>query len=186
MTRRSDQNLRENYLRWLEPQLRDERDSPDKTYWDLLNLMFDTPYGWSVEKDDNRLADGLDLRVEFGRETTRAGFISLDKLDRLGPCSFLEVLIGLSRRLAFTAGGDPPGWSWQLIRNLELDRMWDPLTRPKQRKAIEVMDVVISRTYSPDGTGGFFPLAWPEDDQTRIELWYQMNSFVEELHPEHR
>lgn len=187
MSRRTSQSLREDYLNWLGPQLKDERDNPDKTYWDLINLMFDTPFGWldHIPMDENRTVDGRDLRVEFGRETTRAGHISLEVLERLGPVSFLEVLIALSRHLAFVAGGQAPGWAWVLVKNLELDRMWDPLTSPKRRKAQEVMSVVVERRYSPDGTGGFFPLAWPDGDQTKIELWYQLNAFVEELHPEH-
>lgn len=131
--------------------------------------------------DDNRLVDGLDLRVEFARET----HIRPRTMDNLGEGSFLEVLIGLSRQLAFIAGGEAPGWAWQLLSNLELHRLSDPLTTPKQRKAEEIMRVAMERTYSPDGTGGFFPLAWPDGDQTQIELWYQMNAFVEELHPEH-
>jgi hypothetical protein len=32
--------------------------------------------------------------------------------------------------------------------------------------------------------GGLFPLAWTDDDQTQIELWYQMAEYIEEIHPE--
>jgi hypothetical protein len=165
---------REAYLRWLESQLQDEN---TESYWGLVNLMFDKEFKWSVPHDDNRCADGLALRDDFGLTERQA--------ERFGPCSFLEVLIGLSRRLAFVAGGDAPGWAWQLLRNLELHRLSDPLTRGKQERAEEVMSAVIERRYSPDGQGGFFPLAWPDEDQTQIELWYQLNAFVSELHPEH-
>src|SRR3954465_2609214 len=150
MSRTTKLDLREDYLHWLEPHIRDDND--DKSYWGLLNLMLDTEFTWFVNMDDNRLVDGLDVRVEFAREThTR-----LKAMDSLGPCSFLEVLIGLSRRLAFSAGGQAPGWAWQLLSNLELHRLSDPLTPPKQRKAQEIMRMVMERTYSPDGTGGFF------------------------------
>jgi hypothetical protein len=181
MSRRTNQELREDYLQWLEPQLRGEYDNNGKSYWGLVNLMFDTPFTWSDPMDENRLVDGLDLRVEFAHETN----IRPKTMENLGPGSFLEVLVGLSRRLAFIAGGNSPGWSWQLLQNLELHRMADPLTKPKQRKSEEIMRVAMERTYLPDGTGGFFPLAWPDGDQTRVELWYQMNAFVEELHPGH-
>jgi len=181
MTRRPSLNLPEDYLRWLEPQLRDEHSTQGKSYWDLIGLMFEREFGWVLEMDRNRIGDGLDLRVEFAREHRRRP----DLLSDLGPCSFLEVLIALSRRLAFDAGGEAPGWAWQLLRNLEFHRMSDPLTRQKQRKVQEVMDHVIARTYLPDGTGGFFPLAWPDEDQTRIEIWYQMSAYIEELHPGH-
>jgi hypothetical protein len=181
MTRRSNVTLPEDYLRWLEPQLRDEHGNPDKTYWDLLNVMWEREFGWVMEMDQNRMQDGLDLRVEFAREHR----IHPDAMDPLGPCTFLEVLIGLSRRLAFIAGGQAPGWAWQLLGNLEFHRMSDPISQPKHRRIEEIMTSVIERRYLPDGTGGFFPLAWPDDDQTKIELWYQLNAYVGELHPEH-
>jgi len=181
MTRRPSLNLPEDYLRWLEPLLRDEYSDQTKTYWDLTNLMFQREFGWVVDRDRNRIQDGLDLRVEFAHLHR----VRTEVMDPIGPCSFLEVLIGLSRRLAFTAGGEAPGWAWQLLGNLEFHRMSDPLSRHKQQKAEEIMSTVIERRYLPDGTGGFFPLAWPDDDQTQIELWYQLNAYVAELHPEH-
>jgi len=174
-------NLTEDYLRWLENQLRDEHSNLNKTYWDLTNFMFETKFVVVVPMDENRLVDGTDLRVEFARMIRVAPV----KMERLGPSSFLEVLIGLSRRLEFNAGGSAPGWAWQLLDNLELTRMSDPLTRHKRNRAAEIMDMVMQRKYAPDGTGGFFPLAWPDDDQTQLELWYQLNAYIEELHPEH-
>jgi hypothetical protein len=181
MTRRNRDTLREDYLHWLEPQLKDNHDNPGKTYWELLNIMFETKFRWSVAMDENRAMDGLDLRIEFARQEN----IRSTALEFLGPASFLEVLIALSKQMAFIAGGDAPGWSWVLLSNLELQRMYDPLTRPKRNKVADILDMAMERTYNPDGTGGFFPLAWPEDDMTNIELWYQMHAYVEELHPEH-
>jgi hypothetical protein len=182
MPRRNRDQLRQEYLGWLEAQFRDEHGNPDKSYWDLLNLMFEKDFRWSHPMDENRAVDGLDLRVYFAREQ---GLLP-SSMDFLGPqCSFLELLIGLSKRLAFLAEGNASGWAWNLLGNLELHRMWDPLTPAKRRRAEEIMDNVIERRYLPDGTGGFFPLAWPDDDMTQIELWYQMNAYVSELHPEH-
>lgn len=179
MTRRNKQELRDDYLHWLEPQLKDDY-SQGKSYWGLVNLMFDTPFTWVIPLDENRVGDGMDLRIEFAREVR----IRPRAMDIFGPGSFLEVLIGLSRRLAFDAGGQDPEWCWVLMTNLELHWLPDPLTPPKQRRAEEIMRVAMERTYSPDGTGGFFPLTRPDGDQTRIEIWYQMSQFIEELHPE--
>jgi hypothetical protein len=101
------------------------------------------------------------------------------------PGSVLEVMIGLSRRLAFYAGGEPEGWAWQLLCNLDLRTFRDPLSRRKASVVAELLHSLIWRTYAPDGTGGFFPLAWPKEDQTKVELWYQMSAYVEEIHPEY-
>jgi len=181
MTRRSKETLREDYLRWLEPQFREETDNPGKSYWDLINLMFEREFGWvdSIPKDENRVVDGRDLRLYFTREQN----LRPSALDFLGPgSSFLEVLIALSKHMAFIAGGSAPGWAWHLVTNLELDRMSDPLSVPKRKKVEGILDTVIERTYSPSGQGGFFPLTWPEEDMTQIELWYQMNIYVSELY----
>lgn len=170
----------EDYIRWLEVQLRDE-DSGGRTYLDLANAMFAKQFAAVVPMDANRMVDGLDLRVEYAHLEG----MNPNRMKNLGPCSFLEVLVSLSRKLAFNAGGQAPGWAWQLLCNLELDRMSDPLTPPRFRRAEAIMDSVIRRSYSPDGTGGFFPLNKPDDDMTRIELWYQMHAYISELHPEH-
>jgi hypothetical protein len=181
MTKTTNRNLTEDYLHWLEPQLRDEHGNPDKTYWDLLNVMFEKEFRWVIPMDENRMMDGLDLRTEFAREHR----IRPATMRNLKSCSFLEVLISLSRHMAFIAGGSAPGWAWQLLGNLELHRMSDPLSQSKFNRLQRIMDVAIERTYLPDGTGGFFPLAWPEEDMAKIELWYQMNAYIGELHPEH-
>lgn len=172
-------SLSEDYLRWLGPQIRE--DSDRMQYWDLVSIMYEKPFLSFVAHDENRVADGMDLRAEYSYEF---GVPRSDML-ALGHVSFLEVLIGLSRRLSFAAGGSPQGWAWQLIVNLELHHMGDPLSKRKLHKVDDVLETVIQRRYLPDGVGGFFPLAFPEEDQTRIELWYQMAAFLKELHPEH-
>lgn len=143
--------------------------------------MFEKEFVWLVELDDNRLADGLELRLEFYHENG-GGPASVKEY---GPCSVLEVMIGISRRLAWEADGDAPGWAWQLLCNLELHKMHDPLSHRKAKKVDEILETLIWRTYSPDGAGGFFPLAWPERDQTKEEIWYQMHAYVREIHPEY-
>lgn len=164
------------YLEWLERHV-DAPRHPPKSYQGLLRLMHQKEFVWLIPNDDNRVADGLDLRREFFRETN----LQAD----LGPCSVLEVLVALSRRLSFAAGGKPEGWAWQMIRNLELHKMWDPVTRRKAIVIEEILETLIWRNYEPDGQGGFFPLAWPPADQRKIEIWYQMQSYVMEIHTEY-
>lgn len=172
-------SLSEDYFQWSASQIGVENGSQEKTYTDLLSIMYEKEYDDRalIPNDHNRLADGLDLRREFCEERNiRAAPV--------GPCSFLEVLIGLSRRLAFIAGGDVRNWAWQLITNLELHRKPDPLTPRKASKVHDILDDCIGRSYRPDGLGGFFPLAWPDEDQTKVELWYQMAAYIDEQYSE--
>lgn len=169
------------YFYWLEPQVR-EPGHQRKTYRDVLAIMHAKEFLWLVPNDDNRMVDGLDLRVEFLHESEAPRRL---KPEAFGTCSVLEVLIGLSRRLAFTAGGEAEGWAWQLLVNMEFEKMSDPLSNRKAKQVDESLEALIWRQYLPDGSGGFFPLAWPEEDQTKIELWYQLSAYVDEIHPEY-
>lgn len=171
----------EAYFHWLVPQVQEEGHQR-KTYWDLFRIMFQKEFVWLVPNDDNRIIDGTDLRTEFLLEADAPRFVSPDGF---GPCSVLELIVGLGRRLSFFAGGNAEGWSWQLVVNLELHRLSDPLGKIRSTRANEILDRMIWRNYNPDGTGGLFPLAWPQEDQKKVELWYQMSAYVEEIHPEY-
>src|SRR4051812_7774593 len=129
--------LTEDYLRWLGSQVRDEDRSPK--YWDLFRAMFEKEFEWKVHNDDNRLQDGIDLRDEF----CYASHIRRGSLRYLGQARFLEVLIGLSRRMSYQASGSAQGWAWQFLINLELNRMSDRLGRRKLERVDEILDTVI-------------------------------------------
>jgi len=149
--------------------------------------LYETEFVWFIPNDDNRVGDGLDIRVEYFREigNTENAQALKEEWRLAWPCSVLEILVGLSRRLAWLASGSAEGWAWQLLCNLDLHHYKDPLSRRKERAVHDILYALIWRTYHPDGTGGFFPLTWPRGDQTKIEIWYQMHAYVKEIHPEY-
>jgi hypothetical protein len=158
------------YYEWLVGQI----DIPNgKTYNDLFERMHNVEFVWTVPNDDNRVQDGLDLRPEFA--DGRAADLILEGV------TFLEIVVSLSRRLEFTAGGEARDWAWRLIKNLRLHKCSDPLTPQKLDRVNDILDAVIWRTYQPNGRGGFFPLQHPGEDQTKVEIWYQLNSYVIEM-----
>ena len=157
-----------DYWDWLIKQIRIPPNT--KSYNDLFDQMHQMEFVWMVPNDDNRLQDGLDLRGEFLRGKPNT-------LDVEG-VTFLEVLVALSRRVAFTAGGDADFWAWRLIKNLRLNKMSDPLTEANVNRIGDILYSVIWRTYQRNGQGGFFPLVHTMEDQTKVEIWYQMNAYV--------
>jgi hypothetical protein len=158
----------ERYIEWLGGQIHPDR---DRDFSELYAQMFDKEFVWHIPNDDNRIADGLELRKEFFR---RKNVIQRG-------CSVLEVIVALSRRIAFAAGGDAEKWAWRLITNLELNRMSGRIGGIRAERIDEILERFIWRTYEPDGVGGLFPLAWPRQDQRKVELWYQMCGYIEEL-----
>lgn len=175
------QLLDEHYLTWLYGQVANVRArKPSKTYWNLFKQLYTTEFIWFVPNDDNRVEDGRDLRYEF------FDIYDIDDEDEwlgLG-CSFLELLFGLARRLTFEAEHDVNYWFWVLLNNLDLSQYNDETYSEKsaEGKIGNVVDDVIWRTYSPDGSGGLFPLKNADQDQRDVELWYQLSAYVIELY----
>jgi hypothetical protein len=164
-----------DYYEWLISQI--DIPNNNRTYNDLFDLMHHSEFVWTVPKDDNRVQDGLDLRTEF-----RNYFFNKPRGKLLlGGPTMLEILVSLSRRVAFIAGSDAPHWAWRLIKNLRLNKMHDELTKERATKVDEILYAIIWREYQPNGRGGFFPLTWPKEDQTKVEIWYQMQAYVNEM-----
>lgn len=162
--------LDELYFKWLYEQVADSFPS----YWKLLKLLYTKEFVWFVPNDDNRIEDGRDLRYEFvdqfKNENPDQGWM------RLG-CSFLELLIGLSRRFSFECEGEPREWFWHILKNINLHDYDDDKTLPIQ-DIDDILDRVIWRTYKHNGVGGLFPLVEPCQDQREIELWYQLSAYI--------
>lgn len=146
--------------------------------------MHNTEFVWFIPNDGNRTGDGHHLRVDFFRYEKNDTMYKEGLLD-IEFVSFLEVVVGLSRRLAWGMGdqGNEPFWAWRLIKNIGLNKMSDPLTEHRRDIINEVLYNVIWRNYDRNGLGGFFPLENTIKDQTKIEIWYQMQEYLLEKNP---
>ena len=151
----------------------------NKKYYALFEIMHNTEFVWFVPNDDNRIGDALQIRNDFFRTVHNRkyedGDLSLEWV------SVLEVLIALSLRVAFTAGGETPRWAWRLIKNLGLNKMSDNVSGVKLDKIKTILEDLIWRNYDRTGRGGFFPLKQTLNDQTKVEIWYQMQEYVMEI-----
>lgn len=176
--------LDETYLKWLYSQVASVKlKNPARSYWGLMRALYSTEFVWLIPNDDNRLEDGRDLRREFIEEQ------HMDSVEddwmTIG-CSMLEMLLALSRRLVFESddGSESPDWFWHLLNNLNLAHFNDSHIQTDQQ--IEYvkfqLETVVWRNYREDGFGGLFPLKDPQEDQRRVELWYQLSNYLLEGH----
>lgn len=169
------QPLDETYFVWLYSQVADsEAKEPSLTYWKLLKQLFTTEFVWSIPKDENRSEDGKQLRLEFV-QSQQLNDVDDDWVN-FG-CSMLELMVGLSRRLAFEAEGEPHYWFWKLAENIGVSQYSDDRRFPRKR-VDDVLRRVINREYDRNGDGGFFPLRHAQKDQRKVELWYQLSAYV--------
>jgi hypothetical protein len=173
-----DKPLDELYLEWLYRQVGDPTiTNPNRTYWRILKQLYCKEFVWIVPNDDNRIADGRDLRYEFVDD------INLRNVDvgwyNLG-CSMLELFVGLSRRLSFECDGEPRDWFWHMMDNVKLRRCNDNKSW-EETVVNDILDQIIWRHYKRDGCGGIFPLKNAREDQTKVELWYQLSAYIIEM-----
>lgn len=170
-------SLDERYFDWLYSQVCSVRvTNPSKTYRNLFHILYTKEYVWLVPNDDNRMEDGRDLRYEFleheGIDPSERDKLWLD-LD----CSMLEFLIALARRLEFITERPQHIWFWELLENLQLEIYNDRVDIPLDL-VDKTLERVIWRTYDYNGGGGLFPLVYPEEDQRRVEIWYQISDYL--------
>lgn len=182
-------NREEQYFRWLYSQV-GFINNPDPHYGYILlaEQLHKKEFIWTVPNDDNRAEEGRRLRDEFLEQAP------LRKNDWFGrsrdvdswlnePCSMLELLIVLSRQLAFQTyidgvtnlAGD---WFYQLLENLNIRISDEVYNEHLAHEINDALEVVINRTYSSDGQGGLFPVSNPQKDFRNVELWFQMSSYV--------
>jgi len=129
--------------------------------------------------DENRALDGISLRNKF------IDIYPNNEIDLDRECSILEMMIGLSLRcedyiMADDRYGNRTGeWFWNMILSLGLTGMTD--TNFDKGFVEEVLFRFIIRDYDADGKGGLFTIINPHIDMRRIEIWHQLNWYLEEV-----
>lgn len=172
--------LDELYLRWLYSQVSSVRTKTQtRTYWSLFRQLYTKEFVWFIPNDDNRAADGCNLRLEF-LEEQELEYGDVDPSWMGLGCSMLELLVGLSRRLSFETGGESRDWFWELLENLDLRQYND--ANYDHAHHLEVIDNILNRvifrTYFANGSGGLFPLRHATRDQREVEIWYQLSAYI--------
>ena len=141
-------------------------------YDKVLELLYMEPFISLIPNDDNRIEDGLAIRKKF------AYGMGSDTVPYNGPCSVFEMLVALADRMAYLIldpirgkATEPNEIFWIFIKNLTL--------RPGSPKNRTIIKKFVKREYRYDGYGGVFPILNPTEDQTRIEIWYQMMAYLD-------
>ena len=174
-------DLNNGYFRWLCELV--DADYEGRSYIFLMRELFETEFSNEtanlIPNDDNRIADGLELREEYLEETGNRNHIIL-----CGPCSLLEMMIALARRMEnILEKYDYISWFWEMIGNLELldyhdsNPIWNPRTWDL-RPIHEIIYRLLSRTYSKNGDGSLFPMNRTRRNMCKTEIWYQMNNYL--------
>lgn len=173
---REQEPLDELYFKWLCGLVENAKSqSETQTHWQLFEQLHRTPFKYFVANDHNRAWDGKDLREEFATVKDFEPDHNWMELE----CSFLEMLIGLSRRASYQTRWKPSKWFWHMLENLEIKKYTDARYHDGIRIAVDVvLKTVNDRTYDATGHGGIFPLKDSSNDQRDVEIWYQLAEYL--------
>lgn len=171
----------EQYFEWLYNQAHRERgEGASLTYTIVSGLMHKIIFDDHVSNDDNRSAEGRDLRTEFLEDTETLGDFDAGEWKFYStPCTLFEMLVALCRRCDFQVELGVSNWFYVLIQNLNLkDYADNDYAVQDKGKITRILNKLNNRTYSASGAGGLFPLKHPKKDQREVELWYQMHAYI--------
>lgn len=180
-----DSEVKQEYFNWLCEVA--HIDTGAATYWILAKDLHSIEFTWLVPNDDNRAADGISLREEFSVEHLYFDYRDLDD----SPCSMLEMLIGLARRMEFElcdvddTRDYTASYFWEMLDNIGLLAYDDDvyIEREGTFNVEAIINIFLNRDYRRNGDGGLFPLIHPREDQRSIEIWYQMQAYIHENYP---
>lgn len=184
-----EQKIKNAYFRWLCNLVKDSKPDPSETYTYLLGGLYNHEFYGLVGNDEDRGDHGVMLRWLWFDSVKSKGLYNEDVVDAVldGPCRFLEMLIALCIKAEDMSAGfvddDSLGyWFWKIIDNLDLAYLNDDryIECSGSLKVDETVERILNRDYDSDGSGGMFPLKKPENDQRKIEIWYQLSAYLME------
>ena len=177
--------VKRDYFWWLKSLV-----GAEENYSFLWRKLHSTDFIWLMDRDENRAEDGKYMRYLFTVEAYDRIDFDQEEVDEYlsGPCSVLEFLVGLARRMEHDImdesdlGDRTPIWFHEMIRNLGLDIFDDP--NYSDDKVDRIIHRFMGRKYGKNGSGNVFRVGQKNGPDFRnLEIWDQMQVYVLEKYP---
>lgn len=172
----------EDYYTWLLESIDEHFPGDISNYSILFEKLFNTEFYAVINKDENRIADGLQLRNIYSDMIGEHLYYLISELPK--GCSIFEMMIALARRWDEDVMFDPDKgnrtgiWFYIMLENLGLD-IYDDYYYDEDI-VDEILRNLLNRRYRKDGRGGLFYTKNDRIDMRKIEIWYQINLFFNE------
>lgn len=173
-------NIRNEYFEWMYKLVCEDRFSNDISYKKLLATLHNTEFTYTIPMDENRASDGIDLRRRFILASSYN-----EQLTKCleGPCSVLEMMVGLTVRCEETIMDNPKfgnrtgQWFWGMVNNLGIGAMID--SKFDKDFVDGAIKRFLDREYEPNGKGGLFTIRNCDCDLRDVEIWYQLTWYLD-------
>lgn len=175
-------DVQRDYFKWLCDDI-----SAPKNYSILIEKLSKKDFVWVIDRDENRAKDGTVLRYKFAIDK---GFTDVEsewvKECLSGPCSVLEMMVALARRIEGYVMYDPTlddrtsKWFMEMIDNLGLTPYDD---KHYEESTVDyILNRFMSRNYKENGDGNLFKNVGSSELKSgqsfrNMEIWMQMNQY---------
>lgn len=177
--------IHDEYFEWLCDIVCQNRFAETISYRKLLAHLHNVEFRWSRTLDADRASWGIDMRYRFAQ--SRPLDMSCFDLRTIlkSPCSVLEMMIALAVRCEEDMMDDPEygdrtsQWFWGMVRSLGLGGMTDRIYDPDRVET--VIQRFLDRDYESNGKGGLFTLRHAPFDARKVDIWYQLCWYLDEI-----
>lgn len=185
MTNTNSMGLQEIYFDWMSNVVMPNTNERYR-YRYLLEALNASIFHFSIPMDENRMRDGIDLRYRFAYENGYSDEEVSRALNHNRSCSMLEMMVALAikgdeRILYDYETGNRADYIFRvMLESLDLIHMTNDnfyLHYVEYR-----IDCLLNREYDYDGRGGLFTVENPRRDMRLVDIWYQMNWYLEKLY----
>lgn len=159
-------------------------DQNDISYRRLCMYLNNLTFYPRLPRDENRAQDGIDLRYRFGYEQQHIQ-PEIGTLLDCKPCSVFEMMVALALRMEEDIMTNPemgnrlPLWFAEMLHSLGLENMSDD--QFNRQTVMEVVRRFMEGEYESDGRGGLFTIPSCRRDLRTVEIWYQMNWYLNSI-----
>lgn len=156
-------------------------------YSKLIQHLYHTEFYYTIPMDANRYEDGIALRYRFGREKGYDDPIIAHYLD-MTSCSVLEMMVALAIRCEeHIIYDDEVEYQvgllfWEMIKNLGILDMSNYIY--DEVFVDDALTNFLERRYDSDGRGGLFWIEGCNKDLRSVEIWYQLNWYLNDIYRE--
>lgn len=177
-------NINNMYFDWMYNLVFKNYIKNNVSYRKLLYSLHNKDFDYIIRLDANRADDGIQLRYRFGYFANINSNNIKNALDDK-PCSILEMMVALAYRCEETIMGDPDAgdrtgeWFHDMLVSLGLINMYD--SNFDRDYVEDTINKFIKRKYKPNGEGGLFTISSRTIDLRKVEIWYQMMWYLDEV-----
>lgn len=132
------------------------------------------------------MQDGIDLRYRFAYEKGYTNEQVSLALNQNRSCSMLEMMVALALRgdehilYDYETGGKTDYIFKVMLESLDLIN--ETNDRIDDRYVDYRIDALLNREYDFNGKGGLFTVDNPRQDMRHVDIWYQMNWYLQKLY----